>query len=588
MWGITEIIPTGNDAGLSEIVRFLALRPPFDTLAPSELSEVAAHATIEFHPRGTTIVSQDGGPVTFLRVIHSGAVDIVHEDRLLDLLSAGDTFGHAAMLSGLPPGFAARAAQDTLCYRIPDTVARALLDRARRRELAVGVSDGATPVGRLIRAATVTCRPSESIGTVSERMTVAGATAVIVELAPGEIGIVTDRDLRGRVLARGRSSGARIEEAMTTPVFTVTPDRIAGEVLYDMLERGIHHVPVVTAGGRLIGVLEDADLFAAQPRSWFAARRQIARASTLPGLRAITDRLPGLMLELHRSGVSALELTRVLSALVDALTSRALELAGADAGPPPDAGCAPDAGPSLGGLVWVTVGSQARRELTFTSTRRGALITEGSTPPGWPQALVAALPAAGVTGTPVARDGADWRAAALRGDALALAVLSDRRVLWGTPARSIPVPGGPDRDRLLALIRAPITVPSPPTGFEAGLVLLADGRRTDRLDVRTAAIAPISALARWAAASAGSDELATPERLDAAAHAGVLDAETAATLADAFEVVLELQIRHHLDQLAGGTTPDDLLDPSELSALTREHLRAVFRAVSAATRELGS
>lgn len=586
--GITETIPTGNDAGLSEIVRFLALRPPFDTLAPSELSEVAAHATIEFHSRGTTIVSQDGGPVTFLRVIHSGAVDIVHEDRLLDLLSAGDTFGHAAMLSGLPPGFAARAAQDTLCYRIPDTVARPLLDRARRRELAVGVSDGATPVGRLIRTATVTCRPSESIETVAERMTVARATAVIVELAPGEIGIVTDRDLRGRVLACGRSSDARIEEAMTTPVFTVTPDRIAGEVLYDMLERGIHHVPVVTAGGRLIGVLEDADLFASQPRSWFAARRQIARASTLPALRTITDRLPGLMLELHRSGVPALELTRVLSALVDALTSRALELGRPDAGPSQGAGSAPDAGRSPDGLVWVTVGSQARRELTFTSTRRGALITEGSTPPRWPQALVAALPAAGVTGTPVVRDGADWRAAALRGDALALAVLADRRVLWGTPARSIPAPGGPDRDQLLALLRAPATVPSPPTGFEAGLVLLADGRRTDRLDVRTAAIAPISALARWAAASAGSDELATPERLHAAAHAGVLGGETAATLADAFEVVLELQIRHHLQQLAAGTPPDDLLDPSQLSALTRDHLRAVFRAVSTATRELGS
>ena len=60
---------------------------------------------------------------------------------------SGDTFGHAAMLSGLPPGFAARAAEDTLCYRIPDTVARPLLDSARRRELAVGRSDASTPVG---------------------------------------------------------------------------------------------------------------------------------------------------------------------------------------------------------------------------------------------------------------------------------------------------------------------------------------------------------------------------------------------------------------------------------------------------------
>ena len=90
------------------------------------------------------ILSEDGGPVTFLRVIHSGAVDIAHEGRLLDLLGPGDTFGHAAMLSGLPPGFEARAAEDTLCYRIPDVVARPLLDRARRRELSVGRAEAVT------------------------------------------------------------------------------------------------------------------------------------------------------------------------------------------------------------------------------------------------------------------------------------------------------------------------------------------------------------------------------------------------------------------------------------------------------------
>ena len=58
---------------------------------------------------GAAILTEDGGPVTFLRVIHSGAVDIIHDGRLLDLLGTGDTFGHAAMLSGLPPGFEARA-----------------------------------------------------------------------------------------------------------------------------------------------------------------------------------------------------------------------------------------------------------------------------------------------------------------------------------------------------------------------------------------------------------------------------------------------------------------------------------------------
>ena len=77
----------------------------------------------------------------------------------------------------------------------------------------------------------------------------------------------------------------------------------------------------------LVGMLEDADLFAAQPRSWFVVRRQITRARSLGAVAQISGRLPALMLELHDSSVPALELPRVLSALVDALTARALELA---------------------------------------------------------------------------------------------------------------------------------------------------------------------------------------------------------------------------------------------------------------------
>src|SRR5436190_16868946 len=198
------------DAGLSEIARFLAHRAPFDALAPDELVQVASQATIEFHVRGAVILSEDGGPVTFLRVIHSGGVDIAHEGRLLDLLGPGDTFGHAAMLSGLPPGFEARASEDTLCYRIPVAVARPLLDHARRRAIEVGVSEAHQPVTKLIRTPTVTCKPSESIGTVAERMTRAGASAAVVVLGEAEIGIVTDRDLRSRVLAAGRNGGVRV------------------------------------------------------------------------------------------------------------------------------------------------------------------------------------------------------------------------------------------------------------------------------------------------------------------------------------------------------------------------------------------
>jgi CBS domain-containing protein len=300
------------DAGLSESARFLALRPPFDALSPEELADVVAQTQMEFYLAGAVILSEDGGPVTFLRVIHSGGVDISHEGKLLDLLGPGDTFGHAPMLAGLPPGFEARAAEDTLCYRIPAAVARPLLERAKSRDLHVGVHEpGHQPVAELIRSQTVTCEPMESIREVARRMTAAGATSAIVGIQGPGSGIVTDRDIRTRIVAAGLPLSAPVSTVMTTPMFSVTPDRLGSEVLFEMLERGIRHAPIVGERGTLIGVVEDADLFAVQPRSWFGVRRAIARAGNVGALAAAARRLPEIVVDLHASNLRAVEVTRV-------------------------------------------------------------------------------------------------------------------------------------------------------------------------------------------------------------------------------------------------------------------------------------
>ena len=563
-----------TDAGRSEIARFLAQRAPFDSLAPEELGAVVEQTQIEFHLAGAVILSEDGGPVTFLRVIHSGAVDISHEDKLLDLLRAGDTFGHAAMLSGLPPGFEASAAEDTLCYRIPAAVARPLLERAKTRELAVGVREpGHQPVAKLIRAATVRCEPMESIREVARRMTQAGATSAIIESGGRGSGIVTDRDIRTRIVAAGLPLSAPVSSVMTTPVFTVTPDRLGGEVLFEMLERGIRHAPVVTERGQLIGVVEDADLFAVQPRSWFGARRAIARAQDVDSLATVAGRLGEIVIDLHASNLRAMEVARVLSALVDALTTRVLELSSAGFQLPSD------------GLVWVAVGSQARRELTPASIARGALVCSESPPQAWRDAASQALLQCGLADEIVARTPQQW--ALLDGDdELALTVLVERRSLWGTPREPLPVAANGVREQVLQALARRALAYDPPTGFDAGGVLESGGQRSELLDIRKAAVIPIIELARWAGAAAGLAEGSTPERLTAAAAADVLSDADARTLTDAFELALELRIGHHMEQLAAGRRPDDQLVPAAISPLMRDHLRDVFRAVSAVQRGL--
>jgi CBS domain-containing protein len=206
--------------------------------------------------------------------------------------------------------------------------------------------------------------------------------------------------------------------------------------------------------------------------------------------------------------------------------------------------------------------------------------------PEWARSVGSVLSACGFPDREeVARTAAEW-ASTDGSDELELAVLVERRALWGTPVDPLPVVEEGARDAVIRALARRALSTVPPTGFEGDVVLQADGGRSDRLDIRRAAVAPIVELARWGSAVGGVVEGSTPERLLAAAAGGALQDEDARTLADAFELALELRIGHHLEQLAEGGRPDDQLDCARISPLMRDHLRDVFRAVSAVQRRL--
>ena len=175
---------------MQDVADFLAAHPPFDALDPADVERLAAAAEVEFHPAGAEIFHQGAGPVAHLWMVRSGAVEIVHDDRVLDLLGPGELFGQASMISGLPAGFEARAAQDAVCYRIPVGVLRPLLARP---DVLRAVADsmfprtGADPplsrVDALIRTPPLLCRGDEPIREAARRMTDRGVSAVVVRMA---------------------------------------------------------------------------------------------------------------------------------------------------------------------------------------------------------------------------------------------------------------------------------------------------------------------------------------------------------------------------------------------------------------------
>jgi len=74
------------------------------------------------------------------------------------------------------------------------------------------------------------------------------------------LGVVTDRDIAIRVVARGRDGNSTAIDAMTTPIKTVKVDSDLQECLRLMEEAQVRRIPVVDATGKLAGIVAVADI----------------------------------------------------------------------------------------------------------------------------------------------------------------------------------------------------------------------------------------------------------------------------------------------------------------------------------------
>lgn len=73
------------------------------------------------------------------------------------------------------------------------------------------------------------------------------------------VGIVTDRDIVVRALAEGRDASSTVVDAMTTELFSVSPDDFVFEAIRMMGDKQVRRIPVVE-DGKLAGIIAMADV----------------------------------------------------------------------------------------------------------------------------------------------------------------------------------------------------------------------------------------------------------------------------------------------------------------------------------------
>ena len=602
-----------------ETMDFLRQTPPFQFVERAALRRLADEAILEFYPAGAEILSGKRQKNPFLYIIKKGLVqiDAISTARRL---GPGELFG---MPAGNDPATAqapARATADTLCYLVElcnaldaiedqpelDVFFNEKLDNVYFERAANDIyakSLAAAWAGASLRSLTaaealVEDFPSAPMNTsifeAAKRMTALKQSAIILhDAAERPVGIITDADLRAKVVAAGVDPNQPASTIMASPVIEVAASDSCFDALMLMSRHNIHHV-LATDGTTCRGVLSYHDLMVVQGGSPLAFVEKIQSATTLTSLSEIAIQLDTLAARLLRGGASAAALTRIVSELHERLMARLVEF-GVDAlGQPP----AP--------FAFLVFGDQARRETALRSQQHNGLVYTAPERNHDHKGLAEyfrilsifvrdGLAALGFPTNPNGRVAADpaWRlplddwkrfyAQTLPKSLAAqpdLAAFLDIRAVYGDAnlaesLRAFLL----EQARASAAFRAGLAASvhhAPLRGLVGQALETADGQRLELLDVAAHCLAPIAAWVRVVALAAGLDRVSTLERLRVLAGCHPLVQNLRVELSSAVEYSLLLGAYHGLEYARSGL-PRGAAPAARLSALEKRTLNLIFR-----------
>lgn len=601
-----------NTAALAEL---MVAHPVLGQLDASARAALAATATLQ------SVTSQHRLAAAGQLAAHTYWLlsgHILLRDPDLDLavtLGAGSLFGFGATPAPQLASWEALAAGDCQVARIPAQTVSTLCQTHRALAYffpsvttppAAATPPGAfapdpaqgllgTPLRNWIRRAPVAVDPGVSIREASERMREAQVSSVLL-LANGQlVGLVTDRDLRNRVVAQGLDTGQPVAAIATTTPRVAEADSPAFEALLLMARHNIHHVPLLH-NGQVVGMITATDLTQQYSTSAVHLVREIDRQDSVADLARISARVQHLQRDLAAADASAYSTGHIVTSITDAITVRLIELAQAALGPPPV------------DYAWVAAGSQARNEQAARSDQDNCLILDdaydearhGAYFRAFSRQVCDGLDACGYIHCPgeMMAMTDTWRQPQRRWaqyfrqwidepepKALMLTcVFFDLRLIHGRAdllegLRADVLARTRGNSLFLAHMVGNALKHRPPLGLFGGLTLTRQGDGPGTIDLKHNGIVPIVDLARVYALAGALAAVNTHDRLERAAHAGEISEAGARDLREALEFLFRMRITHQARQTAQGRKPDNFLALEELSNFERSHLKNAFAVV---------
>ncbi|HWR71739.1 MAG TPA: DUF294 nucleotidyltransferase-like domain-containing protein [Nitrospirota bacterium] len=616
---------------IEEVITFLKSVPPFQFLSEADLKSVAAGISMEFYPKDTLILKQNGLASDSLRIIKKGGVRVSvktenGENMVIDHRGEGETFGLVSLMGRDRQKTTVLALEDTICYLLGREKVLELIDsrpafteyflqshfekyidktyrEMHSKSLFYGSSDHllfTTPVGDIATKEVVTIPDSMDIrGAAREMVEHRISSLIVVDHRGLPAGIVTDRDLREKVVARGRNVDDPVRDIMSLPLVRVDAKDYCFEAVLKMIKHNIHHILVIR-DGKLNGVLTNHDLMMLQGTSPLSFAKDLESQESIEGLVPVSAKINRVVGLLLKEGARASNITKIITELNDRLVRKVLEMAERKFGRPPVAYC------------WISFGSEGRKEQTFKTDQDNALIYADPASPEQAERAKKYFEEYSL----FVRDGlvkcgfplcpADYMASNPKWR-LPLSAWKQHFTRWITSPtpeavlRSLiffdfrPIIGDcglaeelrrhlqaalKDQNLFLAQMASATLKNRPPLGFFKTFIVEKDGEHKDELNLKHRGIGPLVDIVRLLSLEAGVPETSTLERIEAMKGKHPVIDEVGDELSQAFEFITLLRIHHQVERLDAGAAPDNFVNPSVLSNLEKRTLRESFQVIS--------
>ncbi|MDA8432051.1 MAG: DUF294 nucleotidyltransferase-like domain-containing protein [Nitrospiraceae bacterium] len=609
-----------------DAITLLRETPPFNLLDDSLLANVAQDAVEQFYPKGQIAHHQNGPAPEHLNIIRAGAVKVFvrtneGEEVLVDYRTAGDFFGLLSFACGDLARDTIVAEEDTSCLLIrKETVLGLMREHAgfsefcfrtrlkrlvdmtyreiRDRTLLYGGGDKLLFTNILDDLATkevVTASEEISVREAAEIMTDRNISSLVLLDSHGfPSGMITDRDLRKKVVARGRDTRGRVGDIMSVTVIKAEAGDHCFEALLKMMRYRIHHLLVVDKG-RMKGIITSHDLMMLQGRSPLSVAREIEGRDTIDGLVPVSRKIDTIVTLLIREGAKAGHITRIMTEINDRLLRKALEITESKLGPPPV------------GYCWIVFGSEGRKEQTFRTDQDNALIYEDPEEGGEKTTeyfaelgmqMRDALSRCGIppccadymASNPRWRQPlrvwkeyfSGWVNSPTPEAVLSSLIFFDFRAVYGDSLlaeklRSFLVHEAKGNSRFLGQMAGAILKNRPPLDFIGRLSSERKGPHKGRFNIKVNGLCPVIDIARLSALESGPYHTSTLARLAGFAERDAASARCSRELEQAFEFLMSLRLSHQFRQIRDGIEPDNYIDPGGLSNVEKAVLKETFR-----------